>query len=81
MNRQPAHCKTVKYSHHLVLGLIFFASTVFGANFGIMTEELPPFNYTESGKVTGFSSEIVLEISERVGHPKAIQVMPWARAY
>ena len=73
--------KTVKYSHHLVLGLIFFASNVFGANFNIMTEELPPFNYSENGKVMGFSSEIVLEICERVGHAKAIKVLPWARAY
>jgi ABC-type amino acid transport substrate-binding protein len=81
MNRQSVQCKTVKYSYQLGLGLIFFASTVFGANFSIMTEELPPFNYSEDGKVTGFSSEIVLEISERVGHPKDIQVMPWARAY
>ena len=81
MNRQPVQCKAVKYSYHLGLGLIFFASTVFGANFSIMTEELPPFNYTENGKVTGFSSEIVLEICERVGHAKTIEVLPWARAY
>ncbi len=81
MNRQPVHGKTLKYSHHLAWGLIFFASTVFGANFSIMTEELPPFNYTENGKVTGFSSEIVLEICERVNHAKTIDVLPWARAY
>ncbi len=81
MNRRPVHCKILKYSHHLVWGLIFFASTVFGADFRIMTEELPPFNYTEDGKVTGFSSEIVLAICERVGHAPTIKVLPWARAY
>ena len=80
MNKRPGHRKILKYSH-VVLVLFFFASTVFGAYFYIMSEELSPFNHTEDGKVTGFSSEIVLEICERVGHAKTIQVMPWARAY
>jgi polar amino acid transport system substrate-binding protein len=70
-----------KLFHHLLLGLVLFTTTVFGEDFRIMTEDLPPFNYTESGKVTGFSSEIVLEICERVGHAKTIDVLPWARAY
>lgn len=65
----------------LIIGLAFYAGSALGGQFELMTEELPPFNYTEGGQVTGFSSEIVLQICERVGHPKDIVVLPWARAY
>jgi polar amino acid transport system substrate-binding protein len=65
----------------LVFLLLFLSRTAFGAEFQIFTEELPPFNYTENGKVTGFSTEIVLEICKRVGHPQTVRVVPWARGY
>lgn len=68
-------------SKFLVLTLLLLAKTAFGAEFTILTEELPPFNYTENGKVTGFSSEIVLELCDRIGHPRVIKVVPWARGY
>ena len=70
-----------KLLSYLAAGLITFTANASSAEFTIMTEELPPFNYTEGGQVTAFSSDIVLELCERVGHPKTIRVMPWARAY
>ena len=81
MYRRTGDCKKVKYFSHLILVLVLFTSGVCRAEFTIMTEELPPFNYTENGEVTGFSSEIVLEICERVGHAKTINMLPWKRAY
>lgn len=50
-------------------------------NFEIMTEEYPPFNYTENGQITGLATEVVLELAKKVGHPTNIEVKPWARAY
>jgi polar amino acid transport system substrate-binding protein len=47
----------------------------------LVTEENPPFNYTEQGKVVGMSTEIVAELGRRSGIPLQIQSMPWEKAY
>ena len=47
----------------------------------ILTENLPPLNYVENGKLVGSSVEIVEEILKRLGSDEPIQVYPWARAY
>ena len=47
----------------------------------LVTEENPPFNYTEQGKVVGMSTEIVAELGKRSGIPLQIQSMPWEKAY
>jgi ABC-type amino acid transport substrate-binding protein len=53
----------------------------FGSDFSIMTEDYAPFNYTEDGKITGLSSEIMLELINRVDQPNNIKVMLWSEAY
>lgn len=47
----------------------------------LVTEENPPFNYTEQEKVIGVSTEIVSELGRRSGVPLQIQSMPWEKAY
>lgn len=47
----------------------------------LLTEENPPFNYSEDGKVTGLVTELVVEAAKRAGLPYAIEVLPWNRAY
>jgi polar amino acid transport system substrate-binding protein len=47
----------------------------------LVTEENPPFNYTEQGKVVGLSTEIVVELGKRSGIPLQIQSMPWEKGY
>ena len=47
----------------------------------LVTEENPPFNYTEQGKVVGLSTEIVTELGKRSGIPLQIQSMPWEKGY
>jgi polar amino acid transport system substrate-binding protein len=47
----------------------------------IVTEELPPFNMTQDGKLTGMSTEVVQAVLKEIGVQAAIQSMPWARAY
>ncbi len=61
----------------LLLGI----NTVSAATYTIMTEEYPPYNYTEDGKITGLGTEVVEEIAKRVGHPTDIEMQTWARAY
>jgi len=47
----------------------------------ILTENLPPLNYLDNGKLVGPSVEIVQEIQRRLSSKEKIQVYPWARAY
>jgi polar amino acid transport system substrate-binding protein len=47
----------------------------------IVTEELPPYNMTQGGRVTGMSTEVVEAVLKEVGMEASIQPMPWARAY
>lgn len=46
-----------------------------------LTEENPPFNYTEQGKVVGLSTEIVSELGKRSGIVLEIKSLPWEKAY
>ena len=53
-------------------------------SFKVMTEELPPFNFTEEGKIVGISTEIVRSIFHQVDcsmEQGDIQMYPWTRAY
>jgi len=47
----------------------------------LVTEENPPFNYTEQGRVVGLSTEIVSELGKRSGIPLQIKLMAWEDAY
>ncbi len=50
----------------------------------VMTEELPPFNFSDNGKIVGISTEIVRHIfaqSDLSMDQGEIKLYPWARAY
>ena len=47
----------------------------------ILTEEYPPFNFTQNGKLTGITTQVVQEITRRLGSSDTIEVIPWARGY
>jgi polar amino acid transport system substrate-binding protein len=48
----------------------------------IITEEFPPFNFTDQdGNITGQSSEIVKEIIRNTGMDATIEMMPWSEGY
>ena len=52
------------------------------AKLRVMTEEYPPFNYTDaSGNLVGSSTEIVKGIINKLGENITIEVMPWSQAY
>ena len=64
----------------LALFSLFLASPTAGA-LTLVTEENPPFNYTEQGKIVGLSTEIVTELGRRASIPLDIKSMPWEQAY
>ena len=47
----------------------------------IFTEDSPPANYLENGRLKGLSVDIVREILRRLNMPDNIQAVPWARGY
>jgi len=55
-----------------------------GQTFEVMTEELPPFNFTNNGAVEGITADTLLYVMEKAGNPierSSIKAMPWPRAY
>ncbi|MEI6301737.1 MAG: transporter substrate-binding domain-containing protein [Betaproteobacteria bacterium] len=47
----------------------------------LLTEENAPFNYTEGGKFTGLSTDMVTEMAKRAGIAIQIKVQDWDVAY
>jgi polar amino acid transport system substrate-binding protein len=47
----------------------------------MLTEEYPPFNYTENKQLTGLSSQVVAEMGQRAKVPMTFAVMAWPDAY
>ncbi len=47
----------------------------------ILTEEFQPLSFAESGRLTGFSVEIVQEILKRLNCRSRIMIGPWTEAY
>lgn len=65
----------------LVAVLLTLAVPAAGAPLTLLTEENPPFNYSEGGKLTGLVTELVQEAARRANVPVTVEVLPWARAY
>lgn len=49
----------------------------------VLTEEFPPYNFTENGQLRGISTDVLRLVLEDSGIRAGgeIQVLPWARAY
>ncbi|MEE4378762.1 MAG: transporter substrate-binding domain-containing protein [Candidatus Competibacteraceae bacterium] len=68
----------------LVIGTVILGAVPANTNAAtltLLTEELPPLNYTQDGELIGFSLDVVRELQRRVGNTDAIEVVPWARGY
>lgn len=48
----------------------------------ILTEEFPPYNYSQDGEIKGLSVDVVIEMARRSGHRDyEMKLYPWLRAY
>jgi len=47
----------------------------------MLTEENPPLNYTENGRLTGASLEAVTEMGKRAKVPMSFEALVWEKAY
>jgi polar amino acid transport system substrate-binding protein len=47
----------------------------------LLTEENPPFNYTDNGKLGGAATDVVREMASRAGVPARFEVLPENKAF
>ena len=61
--------------------LILLSTSSFAQQLTIYTEEFPPYNFTEDGKIVGVSMEVVEAVMKEAGLGYKIAIYPWARTY
>ena len=65
----------------IILGIVLLSMSILNA-LDLMTEDYPPYNYTnEKGLPTGISVDIVKDIIKKTGDKDNITILPWARSY
>jgi len=77
-------CPRLQASLAGLLGLLLGVSQALaaqGPELQALTESLPPLNYEQDGKVTGFSTDLLEMMAAEAAIPLQKQVLPWARAY
>jgi polar amino acid transport system substrate-binding protein len=65
----------------ILLSLVAAAIVAPAQALNLITEENPPLNYTEGGRVAGYATEVVTEMGKRARIPLKFLVMPWAKGY
>ena len=69
----------------VIVGILFLLSCAAPAQhikIRVLSEEYPPFNYTdEKGNFVGKSTEVVRSIMDKIGQDIPIEVMPWEQSY
>jgi polar amino acid transport system substrate-binding protein len=60
---------------------IFVGVPVFGQSLQVVTEEYPPYNYSENGKVLGFCTDVVKEVLKRANIDHSIHSYSWSKSY
>ena len=58
-----------------------YVSQVFAAQLSVVSENFPPYNYSQNGEAKGISAAVVVAVMEEIGTTAPIQFLPWARSY
>jgi len=58
-----------------------FVFSAHGQSIQIVTENFPPYNHKEQGKITGLSTEVVIAVLKKAKLTYKIKMYPWKRAY
>lgn len=62
--------------------LILLFCTIQAQSFKAYSESMPPYNYIQNGKVNGFSTELLKQITKNSDiYIEQIEILPWKRAY
>ena len=69
------------FARPTAVAFLWLSAAVPASALTLLTEENPPFNYMEGGKLVGMATEIVLEMAKRADVPVTTELLPWDRAY
>ena len=58
--------------------LLAFSNSSPAQNLTVYTEEFPPYNFSEDGRIVGVSTEIVENIMNRTDLDYELAIYPWA---
>ncbi|WEZ82935.1 transporter substrate-binding domain-containing protein [Rhizobium sp. 32-5/1] len=59
----------------------FLSSSAYGEDLHFLTEDYPPFSYTEGSELKGISVDQVRAIMDDIGVGFTLEMQPWARAF
>lgn len=67
----------------VLLGFVVGAQAAAAQTAGlqVLTEESPPLNFIRDGEITGLATEVVRELSKRMGSAATIRLVPWQEGY
>lgn len=65
----------------ILAGFLLLALPTQAQELRILTEEFPPYNYSESGQPKGLSTDVVRAALAKAGLTAEPEFLPWARAY
>ena len=69
------------YPRLLLLFVLLWCNPASASPLIAYTEELPPLNFLQHDKVSGFSSELLQARAAKAAIPLSLQLLPWARGY
>ncbi len=72
---------TYKWSAPILFFILIISDVYGNTEIRCVTEEFPPFNYTNEKKLIGISVDILHELFKVVEFEYKIEMLPWARAY
>lgn len=65
----------------IVFGLLIFCYSLYAAEIVLYTEDYPPYQMIENGKLSGIGVDVVNEIKKRVNDTVEIRLTKWDTAY
>jgi len=65
----------------MTLIMLLISPLPHAAELNALTEYLPPLNYEENGKITGYATELLQAMAQDAEIPVNITLLPWARAF
>ena len=66
----------------LLFIIFLLLNTIKAQSYIAYSENMPPYNFVDSGKVSGFSTNILKQITKNSSiNIKKIEILPWKRAY
>ena len=73
--------KKINHLFGALLGSVcMFVGSTWAQHISVVTEQYPPYNYEENGKIKGVGTEVVEAVLKEAGVTYDIKIYPWARS-